>query len=202
MELRPDINKLMRREIYTLLTVTLIIIIAVLILQAMIVEVGSKVSHADFLRDVWPWFIGGIVVLWVLGPWLGYLWYLNLKYNIEDERLVIQKGILTKKHVSIPYSAVTDFTLSRSLYERWLDIGTLLVQTAGQSAQASGYEGKLEGLTDFETLHQTLRAKVKAYQGSHITQPVAKEQTADSDGATLRAILEELKQLNRNLVKH
>ena len=107
---------------------------------------------ADFVTYVWPWVIGFLVISWVVWPWVSYLWIINLKYFIEDERLVIQKGILTKKHVSIPYSAVTDFTLKRSLYERWLEIGTLLVQTAGQSVEASGYEGKLEGLTDFDTL--------------------------------------------------
>jgi len=110
---------------------------------------------------------------------------------------VINKGIITKKSVSIPYSAVTDFTLSRSLYERWLEIGTIMIQTAGQSVQASGYEGKLEGLIEFESLHETLRAKVKAYRGSHIAETPATPIEADTD--VLNSILDEIKKINRKL---
>lgn len=197
MEIKPDLGKLMRREVYTFITITLVIIFCVLLLQALVVGIDNEVTNGEFVKYVWSWIAGFLILFWVVAPWFQYLWIINLKYSVEDERLVIQKGILFKKSVSIPYSAITDFTLSRSLYERWLDIGTLLVQTAGQGAQAGGHEGRLEGLVEFESLHATLRAKIKNLRGS---QPVeASSSISEGDADVLTSILEEIKKINRKL---
>ncbi len=199
MELRPNISLLMRREIYTLLTVTTVVILAFLIIQGIVVTFDPDTDNAEFVKYVWSWVAGVLITMWAIVPGLLYLWIINLRYSIEDERVVVHKGIITKKSVSIPYSAVTDFTLSRSLYERWLEIGTLMIQTAGQSPQGGGQEGKLEGLTEFDSLHSTLRAKVKAYRGSQQAEnPVASEVQA-SDVEVLRSILEEVKRIGRKL---
>lgn len=199
MEIKPDLGKLMRREVYTFLTVSLVIVICTLILQALVVGLDPEVDNAEFVRYVWSWVAGFLILFWMLAPWFQYLWIINLKYSIEDERLVIQKGILTKKNVSIPYSAVTDFTLSRSLYERWLEIGTILVQTAGQGAQAGGHEGRLEGLVDYAALSQALRNKVKVYRGDQVEDKSSGPAVTESEAQVLQSILDEVKKINRKL---
>jgi len=199
MELKPDISKLMRREIYTFLTITLATILFFLIIHVLVVVFDPEVSNNEFIRNVWPWVVGSLVIFWALTPWLTYLWIINLKYSIEEERLVIHKGFLTKKNVSIPFSAVTDFTLSRSLYERWIGIGTLLVQTAGQGPQAAVHEGKLEGLVDFETIHADLRAKVRIHRGAGPGTAASDPKTTGSDTEILQSILEEVKRIGRKL---
>ena len=199
MELKPDLGRLMRREIYTFLTISAVIIISFLIIQALVVILDPEVTNNEFVRYVWSWVAGALITLWVIVPWFQYLWIINLKYSVEDERLVINKGILFKKSVSIPYSAITDFTLSRSLYERWLEIGTLLVQTAGQSAQAGGHEGRLEGLVEFESLHAELRAKIKGYQGNLRGGKTVSSEPNEGDAEVLSSILEEIKKINRKL---
>ena len=199
MELRPNIKKLMLRETYTFLTISFVTIISFLIIHILVVTFDPDVTNMEFIKNVWPWVVGALVCLWVLAPGLTYLWILNLKYSIEDERLVIQKGILTKKSVSIPYSAVTDFTLSRSLYERWIGIGTLLIQTAGQSAQAGGHEGKLEGLIEFDSIHASLQAKIRTYRGARLDKKPQPEDSTQSDSEILNSILEEVKRIGRKL---
>lgn len=199
MELKPNSRLLMRREIYTLLTITIVVILGSLIIQALVVNLDNEVTNVEFVQYVWSWVAGGLITLWVFAPWLFYLWIINLKYSIEDERVVVHKGIITKKSVSIPYSAITDFTLSRSLYERWLGIGTLMIQTAGQSPQGGSQEGKLEGLTEFDSLHTTLRAKVKAYRGSQQPEKVQTTDVQSGDVEVLQSILEEVKRIGRKL---
>ena len=199
MELKPDLGRLMRREIYTFLTITTVIVICTLIVQALVVILDSEVTNDEFVKYVWSWVAGFLIAGWVIVPWFQYLWIINLKYVVDDERLVIHKGILFKKSVSIPYSAITDFTLARSLYERWLEIGTLLVQTAGQGAQAGGHEGRLEGLVEFETLDTELRAKIKVYQGNLRGAKPAPPEVVEGDDAVLISILEEVKKINRKL---
>jgi uncharacterized membrane protein YdbT with pleckstrin-like domain len=194
MEIKPNVKLLMRRELYTFLTITVVIIFSTLIIQALVVGLDDEVTNHEFLYYVWSWVAGFLLVFWTLGYWLSYLWIINLSYGVEEERVIISKGIITKKNVNIPYSAITDFTLSRSLYERWLNIATIFIQTAGQGAQAGGHEGKLEGLVDFDDLHKTLQSRVSHYKAS------AGETVAPaSEQDVLQSILDEIKKINRKL---
>lgn len=197
MDVKPDVKLLMRRELYTFITITLVIIFSVLIIQALVVNLDPEVENDEFVYYVWTWVGGFLFLFWGLGYWLSYLWIINLSYSIEDERVVIKKGIITKKSVSIPYAAITDFTLSRSLYERWLNIATILIQTAGQGAQAGGHEGKLEGLTEYDELHGALRDRVKRYKAT--TADPAGETQPDAQKDVMQEILDEIRKINRKL---
>ena len=197
MEIKPDVKQFMKLEVYIYATISLVTILAVLIIQILVVNLDPEVENAEFVQNVWSWVIAALTLLWILGPWLSYLWITNLKYSILDERVVIHKGILTKKSVSIPYAAITDFTLKRSLYERWLNIGTLLIQTAGQGVQAGGYEGQLVGLVHFEDLHRELQSRVRSFKGGN-----PQSQPADPGGNeadVLQAILQEIRKINSKM---
>ena len=89
------------------------------------------------------------------------LWIKNLAYVIEEDRITVHKGILTKIQQNIPYRAITDFMLHRSLHDRFLGIGAIRIQTAGQTQTMTGYEGQLAGLVQWNDLLQQLREKVK-----------------------------------------
>ncbi|MCF7808196.1 MAG: PH domain-containing protein [Candidatus Marinimicrobia bacterium] len=198
MEIKPNVSLLLKKEIYTLLTISLVVILGFLIIHLLVVGLDPDVSNDQFIRNMWPWPLYSLLVIWILTPGLRYLWFINLNYSVESERLMIQKGILTKKKVSIPYSAVTDFTLNRSLYDRWIGIGSLFVQTAGQGPQSAIHEGRLDGLVEFDSLHQELRARVKASRSDQQS-----EQSGDlepvADTEVLNSILEEIKKINRKL---
>ncbi|OPX33911.1 hypothetical protein B1H10_04785 [candidate division KSB1 bacterium 4484_188] len=79
-----------------------------------------------------------------------------------QDRITIHKGILTKVQQNIPYRSITDFILHRSLYDRFLGLASIRVQTAGQSTTATGYEGNVAGLLNWEPLIQDLRGRVKS----------------------------------------
>lgn len=199
MEIKPSISQLFKKEIYTLLTISIFVILTFLVIHILVVTFDTETSNSDFIRYVWPWPLYSILVWWLIGPGLRYLWFINLHYSIESERVVIQKGILTKKNISIPFSAVTDFTLNRSLFDRWLGIGSLFVQTAGQGPQSAIHEGRLDGLVEFESLYHELRAKVKAYRGSQQQDGAPPVVEPNTDAEVLQAILEELKHIRRKL---
>jgi uncharacterized membrane protein YdbT with pleckstrin-like domain len=198
MEIKPNVSKLFLKEIYTLLTISIFVILSFLIIHILVVTLDSETTNSDFIRYVWPWPLYSLLAWWLIAPGLRYLWFINLHYSIESERLVIQKGILTKVSISIPYSAVTDFTLNRSLFDRWLSMGSLFVQTAGQGAQAAIHEGRLDGLVEFETLHHELRGKVKAYRGNQVLEQ-PKPEEAGQHSNVLQEILAELKAISQKL---
>lgn len=113
------------------------------------------------------WLVAGGVVLlmWLIALPIVILWFKNLEYVLEEDKVIIRKGILTKIQQNIPMNMVTDFRLQRTLYDRPLGIGSILVQTAGQSTTATGYEGKLAGLENWDELHEDLRRRIRSERG-------------------------------------
>ncbi len=202
MEIKPNVLKLMQRDALGFGLLTLIIILAFLIVQVLVVNLDPETDRETFVKYVWPWPTGAITLLWVVWPWIAYLWFINLKYLIKDERLIIHKGILNKKEVSVPYRAVTDFTLRRGFFERKLGIGALLVQTAGQSTETGGHEAKLEGLEDYRELHAQLRDKLKGIHQGGVQLGTVEEIVQDeAENILLAAILKEIKEIKELISK-
>ena len=123
----------------------------------------------------------------------------NLSYIIKDRRVTIFKGIFTKVEKDIPYTKVTDFVLHRTLLDRYLGIGSILIQTAGQSQSPTGYEGNLDGLYDFTDIHQQLKSKLLEAESGPEIKNVSDEKS--SSESLLKEILNELKAINSNFNK-
>lgn len=84
---------------------------------------------------------------------LAYLTHRFWKYELTEHSLKIEKGIIWKKYISIPYDRVQNVDIYRGLIDRILGLSDLHVQTAGYSGSFSGHrkrgiasEGRLPGL--------------------------------------------------------
>ncbi|MFC2084491.1 PH domain-containing protein, partial [Bacteroidota bacterium] len=170
-----------------------------LILQ-ITVPLGEKVNHSEVATIVWPIIAVIILLTWIISIPITHLWIKNLAYLIEEERITINKGIISKIQQNIPYRAITDFMLHRSLFDRILGIGSIRIQTAGQSVTPTGYEGYLSGLIEWGKLLQELRSRVREYhtEPSAVAQPSVTKTDGSEDRLSL--ILEELKQI-RELIE-
>ena len=140
------------------------------------------------------------LLMWVISYPIIHLYTKNLTYIIQDDRITILSGIITKKEQNIPYRSITDFVLNRGPFDRYLGIGTIQIQTAGQSTSATGYEGSLSGLLDYDEIHGNLRAKLKSLH------PVSESTTTSepinlSNENVFTQILEELKKIRKNTEK-
>jgi uncharacterized membrane protein YdbT with pleckstrin-like domain len=139
--------------------------------------------------------------MWIIMVPILILWVRNLKYEIEEDKVTICKGILTKVQKNIPYRAITDFMVHRSLFDRFLGIASIRIQTAGQSQTAVGYEGNLAGLKDWADLHGRLRARVKALHPFSDSVGVMESVPGANTARVLGQILEELKAIRKALEK-
>ena len=149
---------------------------------------------------LWAICCGANLVMWIISYPIIHLWTKNLTYIVRDGRITILSGILTKKEQNISYRSITDFVLKRGPFDRYLKIGTIQVQTAGQSQTASGYEGCLSGILDYNSVHGDLRDKLKSLH------PVSESTTTSepinlSNENVLTQILEELKKIRKNTEK-
>ena len=193
---KPD-RKYYTKNALILLTISVCIILVVAIIIN-IIEMTDGEPEAAFIIGT----IGtiSIILLWIVVFPIVLLWIKNLMYVIHGDHITVQKGILTKTQKNIPFRAITDFALQRTIYDRLLGIGSIKIQTAGQTTNPSGYEGSLSGLLDYESLHNELRHKIKQLH------PVSEALTTSeplpkSDTAILAQILEELKQIRKNTQK-
>lgn len=197
MEIKPH-KKLLAKQWLVLLTITFFIALFGFALQ-LLIPLGESVTSSQVAVILWPITIGVILLMWVISVPIIILWIKNLTYFIEEDRITVYKGILTKVQQNIPYRAITDFILHRSLYDRFLRIGSIRIQTAGQSKTVTGYEGQLSGLIQWEDLHQQLRSKIKNLHPIAEATTVAEKTTLFSSDDKLGKILEELKAVRKVL---
>lgn len=192
--IKPD-RKYFTVCVWILFTISSLSILSIAIIHLIIYLAGGD---PNAVKIIWMIGIGLVLIMWVFSYPIVQLWIKNLEYIIRKDRVTIHKGILTKTQQNIPYRSITDFALKRGPYDRIIGIGSIKIQTAGQSHQPSGYEGSLSGLLDYETLHTELREKMK------ILHPVSDSLTTSepvnkSDDNILGQILEEIKKISQSI---
>ena len=185
--LKPDIL-FFKKQIYIFLTITALVHIFFVPFCLIILNDEGSGLFILFLGVV-GWLIFGAIIL------LFYkLWIDRLSYIIKDSSITIYKGIFTKIEQNIPTSKVTDFVLHRDLFDRFMGIGSIQVQTAGASG-AVGYEGKIDGVLDYEEVHKNLRDKLISMQ----TIAESTNNTDKTNDSVLTDILVELREINKKL---
>ena len=194
--IKPD-KKLFTKTVLVLLTISAFILAGVSVVHT-IMYISDGDPNAP--KVIWLIAVIALFVMWIIAYPIAKLWIRNLAYLIQEDRVTIHKGILTKTHQNIPYRSVTDFILQRTLYDRILGIGSIRIQTAGQSQSATGYEGNMAGLVEYEKLHNQLREKLRLLhpisESLTTSEPVEK-----SMEQMLEQMLHELKAIRKNTEK-
>ncbi|UCH62682.1 MAG: PH domain-containing protein [Fidelibacterota bacterium] len=197
MQIKPH-RKLLVKQWLILLSVSLGLVLAAILLQFIVPLMGGA-TFRQVTAVLWPITFGLILIMWAIAAPIVALWIRNLAYVIEEDRITIHKGILTKIQQNIPYRAITDFMLHRSLYDRFLGIGAIRIQTAGQSQTVTGYEGQLAGLMQWDDLLQQLREKVRNLHPLAEAIAVAEPATQQVSEDRLQQILLELQSIRKML---
>ena len=120
--------------------------------------------------------IGFPLIVFLLTIYLPYLLaklaYKNWRYEITNDALRIEKGIIWKRYVSIPYERIQNVDILRGILTRLLGLSDLHIQTAGISG-SEGFslsfssEGRLPrlGIDDAENIRNELIKRAKGKQG-------------------------------------
>jgi uncharacterized membrane protein YdbT with pleckstrin-like domain len=97
-----------------------------------------------------PWFLVAMVPL--------YFKYHTLRYRFDEEGIGMSWGVLWRREVYLTYTRIQDIHLSRGLFERWLGLATIQLQTASGSASS---EMSIVGLGDFELVRDFLYSRMR-----------------------------------------
>jgi uncharacterized membrane protein YdbT with pleckstrin-like domain len=195
--LKPD-RKYLTKGTWIFLTISAVLALLIAIIHLIIYLAEGDIEAAEIL---WIVSLSIILAMWVIGYPLLYFWYKNLEYRVYEDRVSIHKGILTKTQQNIPFRAITDFALVRTLYDRFLDIGSIKIQTAGKHMSSSSqYEGNLAGLKNYDQLHADLRERVKKLHPVSETL-TTRENGKPADTEVWQEMLKGLKEIRKNTGK-
>jgi putative membrane protein len=122
---------------------------------------------------LWLYFLQSLAVLCasplVMVPL--YFRYHTLWYRFDASGVSMGYGILFRRELQLTYARMQDIHLSQNIFERWLGIGTVTVQTAG-----SGASGNLTivGVTQYELIRDYLYARMRGVRDEpHDAAPAA-----------------------------
>ena len=73
-----------------------------------------------------------ILVVWVLRP---FVFWWSTQYVFTDHRIIVRTGVVARKGRDMPLSRVNDVSFEHSFVERFLNCGTLHVESAGTQGQ-------------------------------------------------------------------
>jgi membrane protein YdbS with pleckstrin-like domain len=155
-------------------------------------EIGRRGAEITMLV------VSGLNLLWLVptllvsGPY-----YRSLQYELEDDEAIVRVGILTNSVKHVPYRTVTNITVKRDPFDRWLfGLGSLIIQTAGMSG-TSGAEESLVGLGNVDEIYEQVATELRRFRRG--LDPTASEEEGvrieaarQADGPTLEAILGEV----------
>jgi uncharacterized membrane protein YdbT with pleckstrin-like domain len=96
------------------------------------------------------------LVLFVVGTLVPFLRWLTWTYHLTDLRLIEQKGILTRTGRVIPLNRINDVSYEKSLTDRILGCGTLVIRNAAEEA---GLE--LRDIPHVEAVARELSSRVR-----------------------------------------
>lgn len=94
-----------------------------------------------------------------------YFRYHTMRYRFDAEGIRMSWGIIVRHEVMLNYSRIQDIHLHSNVFERWLGLARIEIQTA---AGSSGSEMTLEGLEDPEGMRNFLYSRMR---GAHDKSP-------------------------------
>ena len=137
---------------------------------------------------------------WVVAQLLVGPYYNSLRYEVEEDEVIVHAGIWTQSVKHVPYRTVTNLTVKRDVLDRILGIGTLCIQTAGMSGQ-KGAEETLAGMETAQEVYETVAAELRRFRsGMAPTQADSEGISAPAAaGETMAELLDEVRAIRQAL---
>jgi uncharacterized membrane protein YdbT with pleckstrin-like domain len=172
-----------------------------------VLAVGATIGLAVLIPDREGTIVFGLsalaeTVVWILALVLAGPYYSSLNYEVQDDEVIVDVGIITHSVKHVPYRTVTNITVKRDILDRWFfGLGSLHIQTAGMSGQ-SGAEEKLVGLTNVQEVYEMVVTELRRFRGGMAATAAGVEPgPLEASDETLTAILGELKAIRQSLQK-
>ncbi|WP_456290395.1 PH domain-containing protein [Paenibacillus sp. AK002] len=139
--------------------------------------VSIKFLNGKSLRDIpWYWLSAAIVILVSLLLLYGYLKWKRFVYTLEEDKIIIRRGVLFREELSIYTGRIHSMNMEQPLLQRLLGLTQVRIETPGKK---EGGGGILPAVTNSEgeRLQRWLREQTQTRQADIEVHP-----TAESSG--------------------
>ena len=117
--------------------------------------------------------------------------YWTLRYRFDAEGISMAWGKLFRREINLTYRRIQDIHVTRNLFQRWMGLGTVAIQTASGSAKP---EMSVEGILEVDELRDFLYAQMRGARAEpEVEDP--RDRPADEALRLLREIRDELSSL-------
>ena len=159
MEFGPDKKYLQKRQLVAFMWFFFTLIIVLGTFLGLYFGGDNKTTALIVLFSV-----GGVVVVWYI-LWVIYLsyYYKSMIYQLKENEMIVRRGVFHKIEKNVPFRAVTNLAVFRSLFDRMFGIGTIRLHTAGYSGTPLPEEN-IEGLVNYQEVYDKLIAKIRPLQ--------------------------------------
>ena len=94
-----------------------------------------------------------------------YFLYRTLRFRFDDDGVAVSHGLFWRRETYLTYARIQDIHVTRNIFERWLGIGTVKIQTASGSAAATE---SIPGLTAYQDVRNYLYARMRGHRPAPI----------------------------------
>ena len=119
---------------------------------------------------IWGSIFGFAIIILTLTYIFDGMYYRNFAYEISEKFITIWYGRLTRTKTTIPFSRIQNIAIHQNIRDRWLNIYTVKVETAGNSAAVSSSqkgtvrpEGYIPAIKDPKELESMINKLVHRY---------------------------------------
>jgi uncharacterized membrane protein YdbT with pleckstrin-like domain len=123
-----------------------------------------------------------------------YFRFKTLRYRFDAAGVSVSHGILWRKESYLTYARIQDIHVSRNIFERWLGLGKVEIQTASGSASAAE---SIEGVREYNEIRNFLYARMRGHKLKAGVE-AAPAETAPAD-AVLAEIRDELRAIRESI---
>jgi len=114
--------------------------------------------------------------------------YRTLRYRFDDEGVSMAWGLLFRREINLTYRRIQDIHVTRNLFQRWMGLATVAIQTASGS---SAPEMSIEGILQVDELRDFLYSRMRGARGEPEVE-ATNDDPADEALGLLREIRDEL----------
>ena len=151
--------------------------------------------------SLWKYYLLCCVAIPPLFPFLvlpAWFRFHTMRYRFADDGISMSWGILFRREVIIQYARIQDIHIRSNVFERWLGLARVLVQTASGNSSS---EMTLEGLRQFNDVRDFLYSKMRGVKGraAGVSENVSSTSASDTAdlAATMREVAGELRMIRK-----
>lgn len=140
-----------------------------------------------------------IVLIMIALMVIAFAYTKTMEFQIFSNEVVVKKGVINRTEKHVPYRTVTNISTRFGFYDKIFGIGTVEIETAGKAGRQSGPEEKIEGISNFVDIRNTVLEELRKFRSQYTT--ATEPDLTRSEDEITTSILNELKSIKTLLEK-